>query len=166
MFKDILNIPAKNINYDKLFEGIDSGVMSYLKNNNKLNHYVELKNKNWKTNDILWSIYNDIKLQYEFNNDYMGINGVFNHMGTLLFTEGKNALEYSLASFYISCYILDKKDYFRRLGTTKNREINTLLCKRELTIDLLENSINKLIPQYYNKTKVKNIYNFLKVNLK
>lgn len=155
------------IDFDKIFENIESDTMAYLKNHKKLNEYVNLKNKKLKNNDILWAIYNEIKSEAEIQHDLWELNSVINHMGSLLYFEHKSQIEYSLCSFYLICYSLEPVKYINRLGTTRKREINTLLSREKvnLTADLFKSSIQKIAPTFYNESKATSIFNFLKENL-
>ena len=146
---------------------LDKNTIMFLKNTKKYTEYKRLIDNNFNTNDALWAVYNEIKTECEIKNDLGWLHPVLYRMSKLLYKENKNGLQYILASYYLDCYIRDEIYYSGCLGVGKKKDIRKMIKKEnvDLTYEYFKNSINLLIPQYYNENAIAKIFIYLQDNL-
>lgn len=153
------------LDYDKIFSDIDSQTMSYLKNENMLTEYVRMKELNYKNNDIIWSIYDRIKLKYDTTNDLYALGNVLEKMGNLLIQENK--LSYALQFYYcyFYCFGLARLKFSGNFdfGTTRTRKLAVILkrLKSEFKYEDFYSSVLNLIPSEYDETKCNKIFRII-----
>jgi len=150
-----------SINYDKLFEDLDSQELAILKNNNKMTDYVIFKidkfPKGYKKNDALWGIYNEIATNSIIKKEYYSVATMYKNMGRIVFLDKKynQALEYGILEAYMILYAGTKD-----LGNTRKRDLDRLLneTKEKWSIDLISLYVKRHIPHLYVDSIEKELY--------
>jgi len=164
------NKDYEHLDLDSIFYNCED--IQFLKVHKKLNTYVYLKLKrhDFSENDIMWSIYNEVKSQCEIEKDYCLLSGILSKMSILLARENnKRAIDFFYPSLYCYGYwVLNiRKDNNINFGTTRLRDLKTLLekSKRKYNTSDFKNSIMELIPICYDEKTFLKISKIIQDNL-
>lgn len=125
----------------------------YFKYCNKLQKYKQLLN-NHNENDAIWSIYNEIKLEAEIENDFQQLANVLHKMAILLYSEKKKSSNFMYASIF-----------FKGAGNTGyNKDLFKMLKKEKADLDLedFKDAVKKLASRFYDENLIKEIFLKLK----
>lgn len=133
----------------KILESFDK-----LKDFSKIYKELKMKNKYFKKNDVLWSIYNDLRLKYEFEKDMSFLGIIFEHQTEILMNDRKyqQAIETYLTSLY--CYL-----FHYEIST---KEVN--LIDRHFNIGRKEQLTKLMKKTSYDKSKLKEEFNAIIVD--
>ena len=163
---------SNTIDYDKLFEDLDSGELAYFKNVGVLTSYVNYRKK-LNANVAKWAIYNDLKLKFEGTKKAGDLGNVILRMGRMLYSEGKyyEFKEFLYAWIYFARLprlSLEEEMGFHNsdLGTTVKRDIEKMLkvTNSTLSFEDFKNSILSLAPSLYDEASAQKIWNVVLVN--
>lgn len=128
------------------------------------------KNKGYQKNDVLWAVYNELKLKYEYQNDLTMLSVIFDKQTDILMEESKNnqALNTFLCSLYCLLYnyelstkkinLFDRHFNSRRVKRLKELIEKNNISKNEL-INYFDLCILENVPNIYNSKKSKCIIN-------
>lgn len=169
-----------NIDYTNLLTQLEYNqlqVFNRLKDFNKKYKEFILKNKNFKKNDVLWAIYNDARLEYEYKKDITMLSVVFDRQSDILISDRKynQALQTFSASLYMILYDYEHSTkvfnlFDLHLNKRRKEKLKKLLAKTQTSLNIFENefhiNIQDIIPNFFDKNKadviIKNIIERIK----
>lgn len=140
-------------------------VFNKLDDFNKIYKELQSKNSSYTKDDVLWSVYNIAKLEYETKKDTVMLSVVLDRMTDILLKrkDYNTALKVFSSSLYLILFNYDKERNIFNLHLNKRRikKLNKILKHTNTTYqDLYENFdtyIKAYVPYFYNEIKVSNI---------
>lgn len=173
MMKETINnniLELTNQEYKQL--SVFNGLELYEKNYKQLTK----KNKLFTKSDVLWAVYNELALKYEYLKDYPTLSIVLERQTDILINEKKytQALNLYLCSLYCLFYNYEiitnsEIDIFdRHLNKRRKKKLNELIKinNMENLYDNFQSIIINYMPSLYNEKKAKDIINKILRRLK
>lgn len=181
IYKKKILTPLTN-QQNKLLEELTNEELKYLQNLNAINKYIttyeqlQKTNNRFTKNDVLWSLYNDLKLEFENKQDLILLSIVLNRQADILTTEQKynSAVELYSCSIYLLIYnyneLREINLFKRHFNNKRKRILKNLLNNSNINLNEYQKvfvaSILENIPKFYDENKVTNISNRIVNELK